>query len=148
MHTYYHQYQVKHNNVQKDPQTKHNPPKYHHPSVEYWLTPAAHFVRIHRNIKNSERSERQASACPPFRGGGSFCSLIFSHNATSYSHHTSHIQQLKKPLTIPIIPQKSPTIHTLPHYPNLSLQHSHQITTSSSQNPHPIFPTRSPLNLH
>ncbi len=46
------------------------------------------------------------------------------------------------------ISNKNPTIHTLPHYPNLSLQHSHRITTSSSQNPHPVFPTRSPLNLH
>ncbi len=150
MNMYYHEYQVKHNNVQKDPQTQssHSPPKCHHPSLEYcipttfhqtlhrsskgslfqsgihahvlpWISSktqrcserstdsvlpqssemspsfvgVAHFVCVHRHIKKSKRSERQASACLhfKFRGGGSFCSLIFSHNATSCSHHTSHI---------------------------------------------------------
>ncbi len=32
--------------------------------------------RIHRNIKNSEQSERQASGCPSFRGGEVFCTFL------------------------------------------------------------------------
>ena len=117
MHTYYHQYQVKHNIVQKDPQTKHNPPKYHHqPSMEYWLTSVAHFVCIHRNIKNSDRSERQALACPSFRGGEflfTFLKLWWKDLIPSYNHH----KHSKKHTTFPIKIQLSKLSPTIPIYP-------------------------------
>ena len=129
--------------VHKDPQTKHNPPKYQHPPlVQCWLMLTLWAFTETSRIANKVSDSRQP--VPPL-GEGSFCSLSFSRNVTFYSLHIHDNTQLKYIPQMPIqsiqLPIRATSIHPPHTLPTTSPQHTHKLCPLQ-------FPSRLPLNLH